>query len=136
MEVEQVEIRSHLQRHPPFSDLSEKRLDEIAGQVEIAYFRGGTQVLSIGQGVTDLHYIRSGAVELYRRNGEIYNRLGEGGVFGQLALMTGKPARFAVRAIEDSLIYFIPEAMFRSLYDEEEAFAEFVEVEDRTRLRQ
>ena len=135
MEVEQVEILKHLQSHPPFSELSEERLGKIASQVEIAYFRAGAQVLSVGQDVTDLHYIRSGAVEVYRRSGEIYNRLGEGGLFGQLALMTGKPARFAVRAIEDSLIYFIPQAMFRSLFDEEEAFAEFVEVEDRTRLR-
>ena len=135
MEVEQIEIRNHLQLHPPFSELSEERLEEVAGHTEIAYFRAGCHVLSVDQEVTDLHYIRSGAVEIYRRSGEIYNRLGEGDLFGQLALMTGKPARFAVRAIEDSLIYFIPATMFRSLFDEEEAFAEFVEVEDRTRLR-
>lgn len=135
MEVEQIEIRNHLQLSPPFSELSEARVEEIAGQVEIAYFRAGTRIFSVGDEVTDLHYIRSGAVEIYRSSGEIYNRLGEGDLFGQLALMTGKPARFSVRAIEDTLIYFIPAEMFRTLFDEEEAFAEFVEVEDRTRLR-
>ena len=136
MEVEQIEIRNHLQQHLPFSELPDERLEEISGQVEIAYFRAGSKVFSVGDRVTDLSYVRSGAVEVYRRSGEIYNRLGEGDVFGQLALMTGKPARFSVRAIEDTLIYFIPEAVFRSLFDEEESFAEFVEVEDRTRLRQ
>ena len=136
MEVEQLEIRNHLQRFPPFSELSEQRLEEISGRVEIAYFRAGTRLLSDGDKVSDLHYIRSGAVEIYRRSGEIYNRLGEGDLFGQLALMTGKPARFSVRAIEDTLVYFIPETLFRSLFEDEEAFAEFVEVEDRTRLRQ
>ncbi|MDT8438688.1 MAG: DUF294 nucleotidyltransferase-like domain-containing protein [Wenzhouxiangellaceae bacterium] len=136
MEVEQIEIRNHLERHAPFSELPRERLDAIASQVEIAYFRAGSQLINIGDAITDLHYIRSGAVEISRARGEIYNRLGEGDLFGQLALMTGRPTRFAVRAIEDTLIYFLPEALFRALFDEEEAFAEFVEVEDRTRLRQ
>ncbi|MFU8877531.1 MAG: DUF294 nucleotidyltransferase-like domain-containing protein [Wenzhouxiangellaceae bacterium] len=136
MEVEQVEIRNHLKRFQPFSALPEKRLDEVARQVEISYFRAGAQVISIGDPVHDLYFVRSGSVEISRRNGEIYNRLGEGDIFGQLALMTGKPARFAVRALQDSLIYFIPEAVFRQLFDDEEQFADFVEVEDRTRLRQ
>ena len=136
MEVEQIEIRNHLQQFPPFSELSEQRLEQVSGRVEIAYFRAGAQILSVGDEVADLHYIRSGAVEIYRRSGEIYNRLGEGDLFGQLALMTGKTARFSVRAIEDTLIYFVPASTFRTLFDEEEAFAEFVEVEDRTRLRQ
>ncbi len=38
--------------------------------------------------------------------------------------------------MEDTLVYFIPEALFRTLFEEEDAFADFVEVEDRTRLRQ
>jgi len=135
VEVEQIEIRNHLQGFQPFSELSAERLKNVAAQVEIAYFRAGAPVFSVGDEVTDLHYIRSGAVEIYRRSGEIYNRLGEGDLFGQLGLMTGKPARFSVRAIEDSLIYFIPARVFRTLFDEEEVFAEFVEVEDRTRLR-
>lgn len=136
MEVEQIEIRNHLEQHPPFSMLPAERLAGIASQVEIAYFRAGSQIIPVGEPVGDLHYIRSGAVEIHRRNGEIYNRLGEGEIFGQLALMTGKPARFAVRALEDTLIYFIPQELFRTLFEDEEAFADFVEVEDRTRLRQ
>ncbi|MFO7762561.1 MAG: DUF294 nucleotidyltransferase-like domain-containing protein [Wenzhouxiangellaceae bacterium] len=136
MEVEQIEIRNHLQQHPPFSALSEERVEEIARQVEIAYFRAGTQIIEDGQALHDLHYVRSGAVEIYRRSGEIYNRLGEGEIFGQLTLMTGKSARYSVRALEDTLVYFIPEALFRELLEEEEAFADFVEVENRTRLRQ
>ncbi|MCA1779913.1 MAG: DUF294 nucleotidyltransferase-like domain-containing protein, partial [Xanthomonadaceae bacterium] len=82
------------------------------------------------------HYLRSGSIEIFRRNGELYNRLGEGEIFGQLGLMTGQRTRFSVRALEDSLIYFIPAASFRLLFEQVEAFADFVEVEDRTRMRQ
>ena len=136
MEVEQLEIRNHLRQYPPFDVMPETRLDEIACQVEVAYFRAGYQIVASGREVDCLHYVRSGAVEIYRRSGKVYNRLGEGEIFGQLALMTNKPARFSVRALEDTLIYFIPAALFKILFEEEDAFAEFVEVEGRTRLRQ
>jgi CBS domain-containing protein len=136
MEIEQVEIFEHLRRHPPFSLLSDECVEAVAGDVEVTYFRAGSSILSLGDEVKDLYFIRSGSVEIYRRDGELYNRLGEGEIFGQLALMTGKKARFPVQALEDTLIYFIPEERFFRAFEEEEAFADFVEVEDRTRMRQ
>lgn len=136
MEVEQLEIREHLRRHPPFSFLDEERLDRLAGTVEIAYFRAGSDIVALGQEVNDLHYVRQGSVEMFRRSGEFYNRLGEGDIFGQISLISGRSARFPVRALEDTLIYFIPGSEFRDLFETVEDFADFVEVEDRTRLRQ
>ncbi|MDT8409029.1 MAG: DUF294 nucleotidyltransferase-like domain-containing protein [Wenzhouxiangellaceae bacterium] len=136
MEVEQIEIRENLRQHPPFELLTEQGLDEVAANVEVTYYRSGSPIVSIDDRIGDLHYIRSGSVEIYRRGGEIQNRLGEGEVFGQLGVMTGKPARYSVRALEDSLIYFIPGEVFKKLLDEQEAFADYLELEDRARLRQ
>lgn len=136
MEVEQIEIREHLRDHEPFSFLTDEELDKVARSVEIAYFRAGADIIALGDEITDLHYVRSGSVELFRRSGELYNRLGEGDIFGQLGLLTGRRARFPARALEDSLIYFLPGELFRELFDANPAFADFVEVEDRTRLRQ
>ncbi|MEE4638004.1 MAG: DUF294 nucleotidyltransferase-like domain-containing protein [Wenzhouxiangella sp.] len=136
MEVEQLEVREHLRRHPPFSFLDEADLDRLARTVEIAYFRAGSDILALGQEVADLHYIRQGSVEMFRRSGEFYNRLGEGDIFGQISLISGRTTRFPVRALEDTLIYFIPASEFRILFETVEDFADFVEVEDRTRLRQ
>ena len=39
-------------------------------------------------------------------------------------------------ALEDTLIYLIPREVFAELFDQHESFADLVEVEDRTRLRQ
>src|SRR6056297_2724749 len=136
MEVEQLEIREHLRRHPPFSFLGEEDLDRLSQNVEIAYFRAGSDILSLGQEVSDLHYVRQGSVEVFRRSGEFYNRLDEGEVFGQLSLISRRSVRFPVRALEDTLIYFIPAAEFRQLFDTIDEFADFVEIQDRTRLRQ
>ncbi|MDX1587342.1 MAG: putative nucleotidyltransferase substrate binding domain-containing protein [Oleiphilaceae bacterium] len=136
MEAEQTEIFEFLRRYAPWKDLPEAALVEVAGQVQVGYFKAGSEILALGETVEDLHLIRSGAVELYRRNGDLYNRLSDGDLFGQLALMMNGQVRFPARAIEDSLIYFIPQQQFRSLFEHYENFADYVEVEDRTRLRQ
>lgn len=135
MEVEHIEIREHIRRFAPFDHLSLEWLDKIASQVEIAYFKAGTSILEFGQEIHDLHFIRSGAVEIYRRNGEFYNRLAEGEIFGQLGLLLNRRVRFPAKALEDTLIYFINEDIFQELWESDEAFADYVEVEDQSRLR-
>ena len=112
MQIEIVEIRDHLARFPPFDSLPEDTLNSIATQVEVAYFKAGTEILEYGAAIHDLHYLRSGAVEIYRRSGELYNRLSEGDIFGQVGLLRSNKVRFPATAIEDSLVYFIPEATF------------------------
>lgn len=136
MQVEPLEVLEFLQRYPPFDSLPEEALTRVVSEVEIGYFKADTQILALGQAVDALHVIRSGAVEVFRRNGELYNRLSEGGFFGEFGLLRDGKIRFPVKAIEDTLIYFIPAAIFHQLFDEYESFADAVEIEDRTRLRQ
>lgn len=136
MEAELLEIKNFLSQYPPFSDLPEEMLEAIAHSVEIAYYRQDTPIIRFGDHIEDLFMVRSGVVEVYRRKGELYNRLTEGGLFGQMGLLTNNKVRFPVTAIEDTLVYCIPEAMFQSLYEEHDAFADYVEVQDNARLRQ
>jgi CBS domain-containing protein len=134
MEVEIVEIRDHLKRFPPFETLPEANLDEIARQVEITYFKAGTEILHFNEDIQYLHYLRSGAVEVFRRNGDLYNRLTEGDIFGHFGLLRKNKVRFPATAIEDSLVYFIPGELFQKLCDEHDTFADFVEAEGQSRL--
>ncbi|BDU36916.1 DUF294 nucleotidyltransferase-like domain-containing protein [Vibrio nigripulchritudo] len=136
MQAEIIEIKSFISQYPPFSALPEELLDKVASNIEISYFRQGTPIIHFGDHIHDLYLVRSGVVEVYRRNGELYNRLDEGDIFGQMGLLTNNKVRFPVTAIEDSLVYCIPEAIFQTLYDENDLFADFVEVEDSARLRQ
>ncbi|MCE0733551.1 DUF294 nucleotidyltransferase-like domain-containing protein [Halomonas sp. G15] len=129
MEVEWLEIRQHMGRFPPFDALSDELLDEIAGQVEVAYYRADSDIFVADQEVDVLGYVRSGAVEVSRRNGELYDRRGEGEIFGHFSLLRNHKVRFPIRTLEDSLIYFIPDAVFQRLCEEDEHFADFVEVE-------
>ncbi|MCL7929501.1 DUF294 nucleotidyltransferase-like domain-containing protein [Halomonas llamarensis] len=129
MDVELLEIRQHMSQFPPFDALSDELLDVIAENIEVRYFKTGSDILRLNEPVNELCYIRSGAVEVYRRQGELYNRLGEGDIFGHFSLLRDHRVRFPAKAIEDTLIYFIPETVFQRLCEKDEHFADFVELE-------
>lgn len=135
MQIELIEIRDHLNRFPPFDNLPEQTLDDIARQVQVGYFKAGSEILAVGAPIQELHYVRSGAVEIHRRGGELHNRLSEGDLFGQAGLLRGNKVRLAARALEDSLIYFIPQALFSQLCEQFDSFADFVEAEGQSRLK-
>ncbi|MCC5809746.1 MAG: cyclic nucleotide-binding/CBS domain-containing protein [Ectothiorhodospiraceae bacterium] len=134
MDAEALEVRQHMARFPPFEALSDELLDAVAASVDTAYFKAGSEIVQLGEPITDLHYIRSGAVDIHRRNGALYNRLGEGDIFGHFSLLRNQRVHFPAKAIEDTLLYFIPEAMFQQLCEADEQFADFVELE-RPRLQ-
>ena len=130
---ELTEIRDHVARFPPFDSLPEDLLDRVVESIEVAYHRAGQQITALGTENHALRYIRSGSVEVRRRGGALYNVLGEGDIFGQFGLLRGGRVRFPTRALEDTLVYAIPAEVFHELCEQDEAFAEFVEV-DRPRL--
>ncbi|MEZ9515690.1 DUF294 nucleotidyltransferase-like domain-containing protein [Vibrio splendidus] len=136
MDAELLEIQNFLAQYPPFTELPEEMLAKVTSSVEISYYRQDTPIIHFGDQIHDLYIVRSGEVEVYRRKGELYNRLDEGHVFGQMGLLTNNKVRFPVKATEDTLLYCIPEPIFQELYDNYDSFADFVEVEDNARLRQ
>lgn len=136
MEAELLEIKNFLSQHPPFDELEDDVLNYVTKNVEISYYREDTPVIHFGDEIQDLYMVRSGVIEVYRRKGELYNRLDEGALFGQMGLLTNNKVRFPAKATKDSLLYCIPADVFQELYDNHESFADFVEVEDNARLRQ
>uniref|UniRef100_UPI000DD60586 putative nucleotidyltransferase substrate binding domain-containing protein n=1 Tax=Vibrio variabilis TaxID=990271 RepID=UPI000DD60586 len=136
MDAELIEIQNFLASHPPFDELPEETLIHVSQQIEIGYYREDTPIIHFGDDIQDLYMVRSGVVEIYRRKGELYNRIDEGDLFGQMGLLTNNKVRFPAKAVEDTLVYCIPAEVFQELYDGFDTFADFVEVEDTVRLRQ
>ncbi|RBW51935.1 DUF294 nucleotidyltransferase-like domain-containing protein [Marinobacter sp. F3R11] len=135
MQAELIDIRNHLVQHSPFDDMPEELVNQLTASIEISYVRAGTQILETGQASAYMYYVRSGAVEIFRRSGELYNRIGEGEIFGQFGLLMHRKVRFPAKALEDSLLYRVPAETFHYLFENDENFADFVEIEDRSRLR-
>ncbi|MCK6265088.1 DUF294 nucleotidyltransferase-like domain-containing protein [Vibrio sp. ZSDE26] len=136
MEAELLEIQNFLSQRPPFDDLPEDVLEHVTKHIEISYYRQGTPIIHFGDNINDLYIVRSGIVEVYRRKGELYNRIDEGALFGQMGLLTNNKVKLPAKAIEDTLLYCLPDKIFQELYDNHDSFADFVEVEDNARLRQ
>jgi CBS domain-containing protein len=136
MSAELLEIKSFIAQYAPFDQLPEQAIIEVAQSVEISYYRTDSMIVNFNDNITELYMIRSGVVELYRRKGELYNRLDQGQLFGQMGLLTSNKVRFPAKAVKDTLVYCIPESVFNELCELYDDFADFVEVEDTTRLKQ
>ncbi|AZG73506.1 DUF294 nucleotidyltransferase-like domain-containing protein [Shewanella livingstonensis] len=136
MSAELLEIQSFIAQHAPFDQLPEQAIIDIAQSVEISYYRTDSMIVNFNDRITELYMIRSGVVELYRRKGELYNRLDQGQLFGQMGLLTNNKVRFPAKAVKDTLVYCIPESVFNDLCENYDDFADFVEAEDTTRLKQ
>ena len=124
MQDEQLEILDFLRRYSPFTELPEETLHRVATAVDVRYFKAGSRIIEFGEEALDWYVVRSGAVEIFRRNGTLYNRLTEGGHFGEFGLLNRKRVRFPAAALEDSLLYLIPEAVFTELFENNEQFAD------------
>ena len=135
MEIELFEIRNHLISRPPFRNLPRQAVDELVEHIQVVYYKAGTMVLEKGQDIECLHVIRKGAVEIFRSSGELMTRMGEGECFGQFALMRKKKVRYPAKAIEDTLIYLIPDDQFQDLCDRFDRFADYMEEDHGARLK-
>ena len=136
MEVELLEIRDFISQYAPFDQLPEEALLEVVQSVEISYYRADTKIIDFKDDIHELYMIRSGVVEVFRRNGNLYNRLDQGELFGQMGLFTNNKVRFPAKAVKDTLLYCISESVFYDLCERFDSFADFVEAEDSTRLKQ
>ena len=135
MQAEQVEVSNFLSQYQPFIELPDDARDALAQSIEIAYFREGAPILNLRDPIKDLYVVRSGSVEVFNRVGELHNRLAEGGIFGQMGLLMNGSVRFPVKALDDTLVYCIPEAIFKRYLAEYDAFADYFETDEAEVLR-
>ena len=105
--IEIPEITDFLRDLPGFEQLDDETLRACARSIDIAYYRHGDDILTIGNDNRSVHIIRSGAIELRNENDELVTRLAEGECFGFPSLMRSTPARNHSVALEDSLIYHL-----------------------------
>ena len=101
-------VADFLSGFPPFDELDDDELEDLAAKVEIEYFPAGAVILEQGaEPISAVWVIRSGAVEL-RDRGRILDRLEEGELFGHPSALAHRATSFEVRAGEDALCYRLP----------------------------
>jgi len=136
MSIEIQDIITFVSAYEPFDSLSAEDIAAMCGQIEVSYFQAHSEILEHGASIDALYMIRSGSVEVFRRTGELYNRLESGDVFGQMSILLNGRVRYPVRALEDTLIYRIPAEKFFDLCDRIADFSDYFEVNEHSTLQQ
>jgi CBS domain-containing protein len=101
------DVARFLRAHPPFDALDPDGVARVAAAAELEVLPAGTTIFAEGdEPVAHLRVIRSGAVEIVA-GGRLLDLLGEGELFGQASMLSGYPAGFEARALEDTVCYRI-----------------------------
>ena len=136
MDVELTEILEALCQHAPFNDIvDDPQLNDMVKEIEVQYVRSGEWAIEPGTLNNTLFFIRSGAVEVMSKDAKLIRRMNEGELFGYASLLRGGKSSQSMRAIEDSLFYRIPARWFLKLYEENDTFSDFFELDREVRLK-
>ncbi len=87
---------------PLFSDLDRDSFVELLGRVPIRRFDVDEQIVSQGEEGGSFYIIVSGLVQVVKAEGIPLAKLGPGAFFGEMALVTKRPRRASVVALEPS----------------------------------
>ncbi len=135
MEIEQLEIRDFLGQCSPLNKLDAASVDKIIDSLEIAYHRRDDLILKTGDTNRYLYLIRSGAVEILDEKKQPYSHLESGDWFGYRSILRGGTIQMQAMAIEDSLLYLIPQKQFLDLSQKHEAIKHYFSHKKPDRLR-
>jgi Predicted signal-transduction protein containing cAMP-binding and CBS domains len=115
MDVEQLAICDFLAKCPPLTDLSADVREEVATVLQVIRFRKGEEILTIGADNAFAYLIRAGAVDVLLENSDWYGRFGDSDWVGYRSVMRGGKVSMTVQAIEDTVLYAVPGALFLDL---------------------
>ncbi len=112
------DIHDLLRRVPLFAGLRAEALDGLAAQLRRRTFRRGTMIFHKDQAGDALYIIESGRVRIFlpAENGtELTVEIsGAGEVFGELALLDGRPRSASAEALEDTTALVLGREEFRA----------------------
>jgi serine/threonine protein kinase len=112
-------ITHALQRSPLFQSLSQETRNDLAKQVSLSCFSKGTPIIRHGEAGDCMFLIASGHVRVVLPEAHSPEHavvtLGDGQVFGEMALLTGAPRSADVEAIEDTECIVFPRKAMEEL---------------------
>ena len=111
--VEKVLI---LKSAPLFGETPDNVLADIGNLVEEVSFDADQVIFNKGEHGDSLYVIVSGSVKVWDGD-RLLNELGEGEVFGELALLDPEPRLATVKAAESTRLLRLDEAHFREVLD-------------------
>ncbi|MGV9711873.1 putative nucleotidyltransferase substrate binding domain-containing protein [Gordonia sp. NPDC003424] len=94
----------------PYDRLGDADLETLARHVDVEFFAQGATIRREDDPPSEtLYVIRTGGVELLDTAMRPFDLLSVGDTFGHMSMLSGMPAAFTVRAVEDTLCYRLPD---------------------------
>lgn len=110
---------------PPFDRLSASQQKQLANALDVAYFRHGEVLIDAGSHCNHLYIMIKGSVEESSPDGsEIYAHYTGDDLFDVRAQLEPR-CRHRYTALEDTLCYLLPQALFLDLYHDNPQFAAY-----------
>lgn len=105
-----------LTRVPLFKGLPEEALKAVASRLSMAFFPQGEKIVAEGSSGDSMYIVDTGRVEITKTIGphRTYT-VSEGEVFGEMALITGRPHSFSATALSDSVLWILNRSDFEDL---------------------
>lgn len=135
MDVELIEIREFLVKHPPFDHLPADVLDTLPKRLTVRYLRRGSPFPPADLQTPALPILRMGAVEFRDDKGELLEKLGEGELYPAPCLPAGETLPAHGKVVEDTLLYLLPCAELEALRERHTSFNSHFEQNLRKRLQ-
>ncbi len=109
---------SHLRGLKLLAGLSSAQLQDISHRLKPARFRQAETIIQEGQPGDEMYFIESGQVRVLRTHGAqilVLAEMGAGDLFGEMALLTGKPRSATVTALTDVNLWVLGQSDFDEL---------------------
>lgn len=110
-------VTEFLRDHVPFlSGIEQAHAHELAACADQVQVAAGQMVVMQGETLDSVHVVATGKLSVVRKDkgkpGVLLAELGSGAVFGEASILEFGVAGATIRAVEDSLVFRIPQAAF------------------------
>jgi CRP-like cAMP-binding protein len=109
---------NHLRGIKLLAGLSSSQLEDVSRRLSPIRFRQGEVIIREGDPGYEMYFIEAGRVRVVRGSGPdaiLLAEMGAGDLFGEMALLTGKPRSATVTALSDLDLWSMPQADFDEL---------------------
>lgn len=120
-----MEVNSFLQDCPPFDTLSEEQRSWAVSQLQSVYMNDQNCNDILKDMRPALFIARSGVFDLRGADGRLIERLESGDLFGYPSLLSGREVVNKLQAIEDGIVYVLPQSAFDRLRNASKPFEQY-----------
>lgn len=118
-----------LKDYPPFSELDQRDLDQIAQSITVKYYEPTQFIFEEGDPQTGFCFVlNKGNIKLLKKEGlesTLVDQCEPGDIFGVRSIITKKPYSMTAQSMEESLLYAIPQSLFEDFFQNRPAFATY-----------